>query len=110
MSKQTKVLSISLSRRIEDRLEYFAEKIGKSRSAVVGDALRYYFLNEEFDLLQHDFFTKRGKIVNDTHRKKSKWAGYNTWEKILAKLNHLASQGKQEVNLADFVYHDRQAH
>lgn len=109
MLKQTKILSVSLPQKAEKRLERFAEKRGKSRSAIVGEALRYYFLRQEFDLLSHDL-SRRWKAVHKDQAGKKKWSGFSTWKEILAKLNHLASQGSKNVNLANFIHHDRQAH
>ncbi len=61
-TKQTKIISVSLSPKVEDRLEKFAEKKGKSRSSVVGDALQYYFLRQEFNLLQREL-SIRGSML-----------------------------------------------
>lgn len=60
---KTKILSLSLPVKVENRLDKFAEKRGKSRSSVVADALRYYFLAQEFSLLQQEI-SMRAKILN----------------------------------------------
>lgn len=68
MPKQTKIVSVSLSPKVEDKLEKFAYKKGKSRSAVVGDALQYYFLRQEFNLLQQEL-SIRGSMLGVSYEK-----------------------------------------
>jgi metal-responsive CopG/Arc/MetJ family transcriptional regulator len=60
--KKASPLSVSLSEKLEKRLDKFATSGGKSRSAVVADALRYYFLSQEFNLLQQAL-TMRANIL-----------------------------------------------
>lgn len=103
---KTKILSVSLPKRVKEELSRVSSKRGKSRSSIVGDALQYYFLSKEFNLLQRNIVARntaearRMRVLKNSKK----------WQEVLRKLNHLASKGKQNVNLADFVHHDRQAH
>ena len=98
MAKRTKIFSVSLPKEFEREFEHAAKQNGKSRSAVVGEALRSYFLGQGFMLSHYEFYTQSG------HKRSGRW------RETLRKLNHLAEQGKQGINLADFIKNDRQAH